>query len=160
VKFFDVNLRPPFANPAVVMRLARHADVLKLNDGEVGQLAAWVRTGSAMHAAPRDDEAIARACQALAHASGVTRICVTRAQDGATFWDAGTLTTVPAPHVEVKDTVGAGDAFMAGLVVGLTKGTDTRKVLEDAARLGAFVASHYGATPVLPAEITQPLRER
>jgi sugar/nucleoside kinase (ribokinase family) len=26
--------------------------------------------------------------------------------------------------VVVKDTVGAGDAFMAGLMVGLTRGTD------------------------------------
>ncbi len=52
-----------------------------------------------------------------------------------------------------KDTVGAGDAFIAGLVVGLTNGTDTRKILENACRLGAFVASHYGATPLLTEEI-------
>ena len=45
MKFFDVNLRPPFADPPLVMDLARRADVLKLNDGEVGQLAHWVRTG-------------------------------------------------------------------------------------------------------------------
>jgi sugar/nucleoside kinase (ribokinase family) len=43
--------------------------------------------------------------------------------------------------------------FMAGLMVGLTRGTDTRKVLENACRLGAFVASHNGATPLLPPEI-------
>jgi hypothetical protein len=30
---------------------------------------------------------------------------------------------------------------------------DTRKVLENACRLGAFVASHFGATPLLPDEI-------
>ena len=45
MKFFDVNLRPPFVDPPMVMDLARRADVLKLNDGEVGQLAHWVRTG-------------------------------------------------------------------------------------------------------------------
>jgi fructokinase len=60
--------------------------------------------------------------------------------------------------VVVKDTVGAGDAFMAGLMVGLTRGMDTQKVLENACRLGAFVASHNGATPLLPAEITQGFR--
>jgi fructokinase len=84
---------------------------------------------------------------------------VTRAEEGAALWDNGELTTAPAPRIEVKDTVGAGDAFMAGLMVGLTKGTDTRKVLEDAARLGAFVASHNGATPLLPAELTRPICE-
>ena len=159
VKFFDVNLRRPFADPALVMRLAKQADVLKLNDEEAGQLAAYVRTGTMAHDTARDERAIARACETLASATNVTRICVTAGDKGAAFWDSGNLTIAPAPHVEVKDTVGAGDAFMAGLMVGLTKGADTRKMLEDAARLGAFVASHDGATPALPAEITQPIRQ-
>ena len=81
-----------------------------------------------------------------------------RAEEGAALWDRGSLTTASAPHVEVKDTVGAGDAFMAGLMVGLTRGIDHQRVLEIACRLGAYVASHYGATPLLPAELTQSLR--
>jgi len=160
MKFFDVNLRPPFADPPLVMDLARRADVLKLNDGEVGQLAHWARTGEAISDTPRDDASIARDCQKLAEATGVYRVCVTRAESGAALWDRGELTTAPAPHVEVKDTVGAGDAFMAGLMVGLTRGMDHRRVLENACRLGAYVASHYGATPLLPPELTQPLRSR
>jgi fructokinase len=157
-KFLDVNLRPPFADLTLVMQLAKRADVLKLNDGEVGRLGHWIRTGEEAADTPRDDEAIARDCETLAKATGVFRICVTRAEEGAAMWESGRLTTATAPHVEVRDTVGAGDAFMAGLVVGLTKGTDTYKVLEDACRLGAYVASHYGATPLLPAELTAPLR--
>jgi fructokinase len=158
IKFFDVNLRPPFADPTLVMELARRADVLKLNDGEVGRLASWVRTGEASADTPRTDDDVARACEILAGATNVSRICVTRAEEGAALWDNGKLTTAPAPHVEVRDTVGAGDAFMAGLMVGLTRGTESRKVIEDACRLGAYVASHYGATPLLPAELTEPLR--
>jgi fructokinase len=156
LKFFDVNLRPPFADPPLIIELAKRADVLKLNDGEVGKLASWLGTGEATADTPRDDEAISRACATLAEATGVSRICVTRAEDGAALWDRGTLTTAPAPQVVVKDTVGAGDAFMAGLMVGLTRGTDPRKLLENACRLGAFVASHNGATPLLPPEITAP----
>jgi hypothetical protein len=30
MKFFDVSLRPPFADPALVMELAKRADVIKL----------------------------------------------------------------------------------------------------------------------------------
>jgi fructokinase len=75
--------------------------------------------------------------------------------DGGRRWERGKLAAAPAPKVVVKDTVGAGDAFMAGLMVGLTRGTDTQKVLENACRLGAFVASHHGATPLLPPEITR-----
>lgn len=158
-KFFDVNLRPPFADPPLVMEFAKRADVLKLNDGEVGRLAAWVRTGEASADTPRDEAGIARACETLADETGVSRICVTRAEDGASLWLNGALASAPAPYIEVRDTVGAGDAFMAGLMVGLTKGTEPRKVLEDACRLGAYVASHYGATPLLPNELTEPIRQ-
>src|SRR5205823_7118102 len=45
MKFFDVNLRLPFADPPGVVDLARRADVLELNDSEVGQLAHWVLSG-------------------------------------------------------------------------------------------------------------------
>lgn len=157
-KFFDVNLRPPFADPALVMQLAKRADVLKLNDSEVGRLAHWTQTGEEAPDTPRDDASIARDSEVLAQATGVSRICVTRGEQGAAFWENGRLTTAAAPHIEVRDTVGAGDAFMAGLVVGLTNKADIYKVLEDASRLGAYVASHYGATPLLPPELTEPLR--
>lgn len=158
LKFFDVNLRPPFADPALVVKLARRADVLKLNDGEVGQLASWLRTGEMKHDTPREVVAITNACAVVAEATGASRICVTLAEDGAALWERGKLVTAPAPRVVVKDTVGAGDAFMAGLMVGLTRGTDTYKVLERACRLGAYVASHDGATPLLPPEIIAEFR--
>ena len=48
LKFFDVNLRPPFADPKRILELAAHADVIKLNHDEVGQIASWLRTGEAI----------------------------------------------------------------------------------------------------------------
>ena len=155
MKFFDVNLRPPFADPASVIELAKRADVIKLNDDEVGKLASWLRTGEAALNTPRTQDALAEACSALAKATNTSRICVTRAAEGATLWESGNLVSGSAPKVTVKDTVGAGDSFMAGLMVGLTRGVDTQKVLENACRVGAFVASQNGATPLLPPEIIQ-----
>ena len=159
LKFFDVNLRPPFVDPKMVIDLARRADVIKLNDGEVGTLAAWLQSGELTRNTPQTADEIAAACAAVARASGLSRICVTLAEQGAAFWENGKLVTAPAPNVEVKDTVGAGDAFMAGIMVGLTRGVETRKMLENACRLGAYVASHYGATPVFPEEIKDLFRE-
>lgn len=156
LKFFDVNLRPPFVDPTLVVQLAKRADVLKLNDGEVGRLASWLKTGDGTANTPRNAEEVAAACAIVSEATNASRICVTMAEEGAALWERDKpLVTAPAPHVIVKDTVGAGDAFMAGLMVGLTRGTGTRKVVEDACRLGAFVASHHGATPLLPPEITR-----
>src|ERR1700716_4474857 len=45
MKFFDVNLRPPFVDLKLMLDLAKRADVIKLNDGEAGRLAPWVQRG-------------------------------------------------------------------------------------------------------------------
>ena len=158
VKFFDVNLRPPFADPKRIVELAARADVIKLNHDEVDKIASWLRTGEATPNPPGNTEAVAEACAVLAEATETPRICVTMAAAGAALWDRGKLVSASAPKVVVKDTVGAGDAFMAGLMVGLTREADTQTVLETACRLGAIVASHDGATPLLPQELIQEFR--
>ena len=158
LKFFDVNLRPPFADPKRIVELAARADVLKLNHDEVGQIASWLRTGEATPNPPGNADAVAEACAAVSKATNTPRICVTMGAAGAALWDRGNLVTAPAPKAVVKDTVGAGDAFMAGLMVGLTRGADTKKVVETACRLGAIVASHDGATPLLPQEVIREFR--
>lgn len=160
VKFFDVNLRPPFADPHLVLALAKRADVIKLNDDEAGCLAAWLHDGSTPAATPRDAQGLSDACARIAAATATRRICVTRGPEGAALWENGRLTGVPAPRVEVRDTVGAGDAFMAGLMRGLTSGMEIRHVLESACRLGAFVASHHGAVPELPEELREPFQTK
>jgi fructokinase len=160
LKFFDVNLRPPFADPNRIVELAARADVIKLNHDEVGQIASWLRTGEATPNPPGNIDAVAEACAALSEATDTPRICVTMAAAGAALWDRGDLVSAPAPKVVVKDTVGAGDAFMAGLMVGLTRGADAQIVVETACRLGAIVASHDGATPLLPEEIIKEFRSK
>ena len=159
MKFFDVNLRPPFADPPLVIALAKRADVIKLNDDELGKLASWLRTGEAALNTPKNEQAVSEACARLAEATDTPRLCVTRAADGAALWDSGRLICAPAPEVLVRDTVGAGDSFMAGLMVGLTGGMDLRTLLEAACRVGAFVASHHGATPLLSPELVQQFKD-
>jgi fructokinase len=158
LKFFDVNLRPPFADPKLIVELAGRADVLKLNHDEVGQIASWLRTGEATPNPPANAAAVAEACATISEATDTPRICVTMGAEGAALWDRGNLVTATAPKVVVRDTVGAGDAFMAGLIVGLTRGADTQTVLGTACQLGAIVASHDGATPLLPPDLIREFR--
>jgi fructokinase len=61
--------------------------------------------------------------------------------------------TLPARQVTVKDTVGAGDAFTAALIVGLLKGWTLQAIHDRAVDAAAFVCSQAGATPALPAEL-------
>lgn len=60
------------------------------------------------------------------------RAVVTLGEAGAACWDNGALLRIAAPKVEVVDTTGAGDAFVAGFGFGLATGRD----LTDAIALG------------------------
>ena len=53
----------------------------------------------------------------------------------------------------LSDSVGAGDACTAGIVAGTLLNLPITKTVQLANSLGAYVASHHGATPTLPAEL-------
>jgi sugar/nucleoside kinase (ribokinase family) len=50
-------------------------------------------------------------------------------------------------EVDVRDTVGAGDAFLAVLLAGLLQGTEDEALLHHANLIGAYVATQHGAVP-------------
>jgi fructokinase len=55
-----------------------------------------------------------------------------------------------APRVEIVDTVGAGDAFTAALLVGILAGGAFDEVSRRANAVAAYVCSQAGATPPIP----------
>lgn len=137
LKVFDVNLRPPYDDREIVHRSLRHADVVKMNDDEMRRVAAWfdLRGGEREVAA------------ALAETLGAGIVCVTRGRHGAAMWRDGRWTDHPGFEVEVRDTVGAGDAFLAVLLAGLLTGMEDRALLRHANLIGAYVVTQFGAVP-------------
>lgn len=135
---FDVNLRPPYDDRSVVRTSLERADWVKLNVEELARLAEWFDL-------PSDLEEGARA---LSDAYDAEVVCVTLGSRGAALLREGRWVRRPGIEIQVEDAVGAGDAFLAELVDGLLAGTESRRLLDRANRLGAFVASRYGATPV------------
>jgi fructokinase len=59
----------------------------------------------------------------------------------------GEITKHEGFKVDVQDTVGSGDAFLAGLLSHLLDNADYKEVLEFASGLGAFIATQRGACP-------------
>jgi fructokinase len=137
---FDANLRPPYDDAAVVRRSLQHAAVAKVTDQELRTFASWFDLSSD----PRRPE---RTAAALAETFGCRTVCVTRGRHGAALWRDGRWTDHPGFEVEVRDTVGAGDAFLAVLLAGLLNGGDDRAVLQHATLIGAYVATQSGALP-------------
>jgi fructokinase len=134
---FDVNLRPPFVDRAIIEPSLHAADLVKMNDEELEQMVRWFGGASAPQAS----------MEALATQFGVTTICVTRGKHGAVLWNDGCWSEHPGHSVTVADTVGAGDAFLAGLLAGHLAGRDDATILDEASRLGAYVATQMGPTP-------------
>jgi fructokinase len=137
LKVLDVNLRPPYDDREVVRQSLVRADIVKLNEKELRQLAAWFELRGSL-------KTIA---SSLASKFDCRTVCVTRGRDGATLWRDGRWTEHPGFEVDVRDTVGAGDAFLAVLLAGLLQGTEDEALLHHANLIGAYVATQHGAVP-------------
>lgn len=92
-------------------------------------------------------------------AGGAKLFVLTRGRLGATAWNkAAGGVHVPAPEIKIADTIGAGDTFLAALIVtlqerGWLRGLDamTQSILADSLRFAAAAAavtcSRRGANP-------------
>ena len=63
---------------------------------------------------------------------------------------SGEARTVPSLTVDVVDTTGAGDAYAAGFLMGLTAGRPLAECGRIASIAAAEIISHYGARPETP----------
>lgn len=134
---FDVNLRPPHVDRDVVRRSLARADVVKVARAELARLAEWF----GLPGTERD------AAAQLSARFQCPVVCVTRGAEGAALWRDGEWTEHPGFEVEVRDTVGAGDAFLSVLIAGLLAERDSASILQNANLIGAYVVTQFGAVP-------------
>ena len=138
VKLIDVNLRQPYDTREIVEELILKSDIVKLNDEELGVFGQWYNKHK------YDEESLVRW---FAEAYNSKMVIVTKGDKGALLYSDGEFYEHPGFKVDAVDTVGAGDAFLAGFIAALLEGKTNDKALEFACATGAFVASKAGATP-------------
>lgn len=147
---YDPNIRPALL-PDHGLALARVeamvglADVVKASAEDL----AWLYPG-------RDAEEVLRHWREL----GAAVVVMTDGGRGARFIAGEEVATVPARPVAVVDTVGAGDAFMAGLINALvTAGfepgpdLDIAAAVDEAILVAALTCARAGANPPTAAEL-------
>ena len=137
----DVNFRAPFYDRNLTHALLAYASLVKLNDGELDEIAGWNGWRGGREARLRR----------LREAYALDGVILTRGGAGAEYLDADRYLARPAPRVEVVDTVGSGDAFLAAFLSRHLSGADAETALEFAVGVGAYVARQRGATPTIDA---------
>jgi fructokinase len=142
-KVFDVNLRPPHYTKAVIEDLMKTASFIKFNDEELLEIAAGM---GSPYTLPEDN------MEFIAAKTKTRSMCVTKGKHGALLMWEGNLYNNNGYPVKVADTVGAGDSFLATLIMGLLTGCDPQRAIDYACAVGALVAASAGANPVLKEE--------
>ena len=139
LRVFDVNLRPPFYSEPVLAESLSLADIIKLNHEELPvmmRLLGYLVSNEQL------------AAETLLGASKAKIVCVTRGSCGSLLVGRTGADEHPGYRVHVADTVGAGDAFTATLVHYALMGASLEETNSAANRVGAWVASQVGATPL------------
>lgn len=140
LKVFDINLRQSFYNRKIIEQLLKLSNVFKLNDEELLIV-------SDLLSIPGSEAQVVRSLM-LKYKLSV--IAVTKGAKGAVLYCPEGAYPVKGKKIRVADTVGAGDAFTAGLVTGLLNGLKMETISDLANRLAVYVCRQPGATPPLP----------
>jgi fructokinase len=145
LRVYDVNLRQNYYQKDWIEASLKLASVVKLNDEEVEILAPVLELSA-------DHQEFARG---LIRTYGPRLVCITRGAKGCLVVTERESHDIPGKAVKVADTVGAGDAFTAGLIVAQLRNWPLGLSAEFANRIGGLVASRQGAMPDLAAEFAQ-----
>jgi ribokinase len=129
-------------NPAPAHGLERPtldlAAVLTPNEGELRALAGEAGSPAA------------RANRLVGAESGERAVLVSLGAKGAILVVDGRVETIPAPRVEVVDTVGAGDTLNGALAAGLAAGLDLVETAHRAVIAASLSVAHAGAREGMP----------
>lgn len=143
MRVFDVNLRTPFYSKALLEELLPMADIVKMNDDELEIIAAWYGF--------RGEQK--EKMQQVKKAAQLDLLVVTRGDKGAICLDDTGYRGHPGYRVQVQDTIGSGDAFLAGFLSQFLAGQPADACLDFACKMGAYVATQRGGTP--PVNLTE-----
>jgi len=132
--FMDVNLRDPWWDREHVLQLAHEARWIKLNESELAQLGPMQAN---LEVAARD----------FLSEHDLDGIVVTRGEHGAFAMtrDGQFAETSPGRQTMVTDTVGAGDAFAAIIIVGIVREWALDEMLSRAQSFASLIVGQRGA---------------
>jgi fructokinase len=148
MRVLDLNLRVHPYPAATVMDLLELADGVKMNEDELALIARHLGLRGSM----RDQ------LGQLVGQHALRWIACTLGPKGSILSDGKTWVEHPGCPVIPRDTVGAGDSFLAAVVLGVLAGWSLESISETANQVAAHVCTCDGAVPPLPAHLRDSFR--
>jgi len=139
-KIFDVNLRVPNYTEKTLIELMKLADFIKFNDDELFEIAKCLNS---------NHKSLEQNMKFIAKETNTDSICVTLGCHGAVLYHKGKFYNNCGFKVDVVDTVGSGDSFLASLISKLFNEVEPQDSLNFACAMGAIVAQYEGANPII-----------
>lgn len=139
IAVYDVNLRPPFYDRELILSLIKRCHILKVNNDELDLVAGWIGISETS-----EDQQLTGLLDAFPQLS---EILLTKGSQGARYFSHQEDISCPAPKVEIVDTIGSGDSFLAAFLSKKIQGHTTKMAMEHAVLLSAYVATQPGACP-------------
>ncbi|AZA98997.1 carbohydrate kinase [Chryseobacterium joostei] len=149
-RIFDVNFRPPFIDFEFIKKLLHKADLVKMNKAELRTILDFLGVDYI------DEDTSIRHLQDYFN---LNEIILTKGSKGARYFVGSTSYNFPAVHIEIADTVGSGDSFLAGFLSKRIQGRSPEEIMKQATSLGAFITSKSGACPDYTYEEFRTFRE-
>jgi fructokinase len=147
--FYDINLRQNCYSDKVILSSLEYADILKLNTQELDECRKIFRFS-------KDNDTF---IPFLMNQCALKIVAVTRGDKGSElFTGDGSFQSKRTRVLSIIDTVGAGDAYSAMLVVGMIKGWDPDRMLSMASIFSSRICEIRGAIPE-SREFYEPIRE-
>lgn len=133
---FDVNLRAPFYQQSKLEKLLNKAHIVKMNDDELGEITSWYSVKDSL-----EDK-----MTFILDKFNIETLIVTAGKEGAYCMRDGLFFHQEGFQVEVKDTVGSGDSFLAAFIYKMLHGASWEDCLHFACATGSLLATKNGGT--------------
>lgn len=138
IKVLDVNLRYPFVKRSILKELMKRADIIKFNEGELDK----IQTIFGGHFTNELDKV-----KFIQNKFGIAEVLVTKGEFGASYFKNEQLINHHGTEVIVEDTIGSGDAFLAGFLAIHMAQLQNKNMLHEAISMGGFIATLKGGCP-------------
>lgn len=144
LRVFDINIRPPFIADQWILNSLESATAIKLNEDELPIVAELC-------------DCVGGEIEVLQHLSKRFELqlaALTRGERGSLILAGDQLSELSGRKVQVIDTVGAGDAFTASMVLDMLGNTNIETMNQRANALSSYVCTQAGATMAFPENLT------